>query len=159
MQHLAAQDQKILQQELGFLSQYSQLSLPAGAIHADLFPDNVLVKDDVLTGIIDFDLSCHEIYLFDLCICINAWCSMPDGQLDRIRMRDMLTAYVSVRPLTQDENIAIPIMLRATALRFWLSRLNDKIFPAEGELTFNKDPDEFKNILLARRQRLSGMQR
>lgn len=159
MQHLSAKDQKILRQELDFLSRYSQLSLPAGAIHADLFPDNALVKDDILTGIIDFDLACHEVYLFDLCISINAWCSQPDGQLDRILMRDMLTAYSSVRSLTQDENISIPMMLRTTALRFWLSRLNDKIFPADGELTFNKDPDEFKNILLARRQRLSGMQR
>ncbi|MCK4708020.1 MAG: homoserine kinase, partial [Gammaproteobacteria bacterium] len=159
MEHLSVQDQVILKQELEYLSRYSQLRLPAGAIHADLFPDNVLVKDDVLTGIIDFDLACHEIYLFDLCICINAWCSQPDGQLDRIRMCDMLTAYISFRPLTEDENIAIPIMLRATALRFWLSRLHDVVFPAVGELTFNKDPEEFKNILLARRQRLSGMQR
>ncbi len=159
MTQISAQDQLILKQELDYLSRYSSLSLPAGAIHADLFPDNVLTENDVITGIIDFDMACHEIYLFDICICINAWCSEQNGQLDRFRMRDLLAAYTAVRPLTQDENIAIPVMLRATALRFWLSRLNDMIFATAGELTFNKDPEEFKSILLARRQRLSGMQR
>lgn len=159
MEHLPDPDQELIHEELDFLSQYSTLALPSGAIHADLFPDNVLVQDDLIVGIIDFDLACVENYLFDICICINAWCSKDNGQLDRFRMRDLLSAYSSVRALSREENLAIPFMLRATALRFWLSRLNDVIFPVDGELTFNKDPDEFKAILLARRQRLSGMQR
>lgn len=156
---LDADRQQVLRDELDYLGRFSSLSLPSGAIHADLFPDNALVMDGRLSAIIDFDYACRDVYLFDLAIAINAWCSHADGQLDRFRMRDLLAAYASIRPLTQQENLAIPMMLRASALRFWLSRLYDKLFPTEGEMTFHKDPDEFLRILLARRQRLSGMQR
>jgi len=156
---LPAEDQAILQQELEFLSRFSSLALPAGSIHADLFPDNVLVRDNSISGIIDFDFACNEVYLFDICVAINAWCNKNRGELDRIRMRDLLSAYSSLRPLNQEENLALPMMLRATALRFWLSRLYDHHYVEKKESIQYKDPDEFKRILLNRRKRLSGMQR
>jgi homoserine kinase type II len=159
MSQIDKNEQLILQQELAFLSRFSELALPAGAIHADLFPDNALVINNQITGIIDFDFACHEVYIFDICICINAWCSKANGELDRLRMRDLLAAYTSLRPLNQDENLAIPMMLRATALRFWLSRLDDILKEHDEDQVQFKNPDEFKNILMARRHRLSGMQR
>ncbi|MDJ0881724.1 MAG: homoserine kinase [Gammaproteobacteria bacterium] len=157
--NLSTVDQTILDEELNFLRHFSSLALPAGAIHADFFPDNVLVHEDHIQGFIDLDFACREIYLFDICVAINAWCNDDQGQLNRLLMRDLLTAYTSLRPLNQEENLAIPMMLRATALRFWLSRLYDHIYLEGSEKIQHKDPQEFKNILLNRRNRLSGMQR
>jgi homoserine kinase type II len=97
--------------------------------------------------------------MFDLGIVINAWCSRPDGSLDRLRMRDLLQAYSQVRPLSEHENLAIPMVLRWTALRFWLSRLHDQFMVDQQDDVQHKDAVEFKQILLSRRQRLSGMQR
>jgi homoserine kinase type II len=157
--YVTLEDAEILEQELEYLSRFSKLSLPAGAIHADLFPDNVLVQNDKLVGIIDFDYACHEIFLFDIGVCINAWCSNPDGSLNRMFMRDLLSAYVSLRPLNEEENLSIPMMLRVSALRFWLSRLQDLFLVEPQEMIQHKNPDEFKQILIHRRKRLSGMQR
>lgn len=159
LKFLSAKDSKLLSEELDYLSRFSKLSLPSGPIHGDLFPDNVLVEHNKICGIIDFDYACHEVWLFDLCIAVNAWCSDKNGQLNRIRMRDMIAAYNSIRPLTEDENLSIPMMLRAAALRFWLSRLYDRQHVVCDDQSFHKDPQEFRNMLIARRQRLSGMQR
>lgn len=156
---LSDEDFAILQQELSYLSRFSQLSLPAGVIHGDLFPDNVLVKESEISAILDFDYACHEVLIFDIGIAINAWCSRVDGSLDRLLMRDFLQAYNQIRPLSEHENLAIPMVLRWTALRFWLSRLHDKLCVEKQADVQHKNPDEFKRILLSRRQRLSGMQR
>lgn len=157
--YLSDEDAELLREELDYLARFSRLALPAGAIHGDLFPDNVLVANDLIRGIIDFDFACHEVWLFDLCVAVNAWCSDPKGHLDRIKMRDMIAAYNQQRPLTEQENLSIPMMLRATALRFWLSRLYDRYHVVCDDQAFHKDPDEFKHMVIARRQRLSGMQR
>jgi homoserine kinase type II len=73
-----------------------------------------------------------------------------DGKLDDEKFNALLQAYQSVRPLESAEHDAINSMLRIAALRFWLSRLYDKIFPQDGELTHAKNPDHFKNILKLR---------
>jgi len=146
-------DAKLIQQELVFLNQHRRLSLPSGLIHADCFRDNVLFveEDGVLTisAIIDFEYASYGAFMYDLAIVINDWCSHADGSLDRLKMRDVIAAYNQVRPLESIENQSIPFMLRATAFRFWISRLSD------GD---KKSPDEFKRILLNRRLSLSGMQ-
>ena len=154
---IPASDQLILHQELEFLSRFSQLELPVGLVHGDLFPDNCLVQDKKIKAIIDFEFCGIDSLLFDLAITINAWCSGTEGQLNRLWMRDMLQAYSKTRPLTSSENRALPMMLRAAALRFWLSRLREKYNP-EISQQVSKDPDQYRRILLARRQPLSGMQ-
>jgi homoserine kinase type II len=151
-------DCRLIDEELEYLSRHSRLSLPAGVIHADLFPDNLRVVDGAIRALIGFEFSCHEVLLFDIAVAINACCSRDDGRLDRLAMRDLLAAYSVIRPLAHEENLAIPMMLRATALGFWLSRLQESLQPVEGESIPRKPPREFRRMLVERRKPLSGMQ-
>ena len=150
MPHLAAEDQQLLKDTLVFQSALDVSDLPRGIIHADLFRDNVLFDGDKVGGLIDFYYACNDLFAYDLAIAVNDWCVQADGALDHARLSAMLDAYQVVRPLTAAEQAAWNSMLRIAALRFWLSRLYDKIYPQDGELTHAKDPDHFKNILKLR---------
>ncbi|HEY3487722.1 MAG TPA: phosphotransferase, partial [Gammaproteobacteria bacterium] len=103
---------------------------------------------DKLTGIIDFYYACSDSWLYDLAITVNDWCSNKDGSLNTEYVRVLLRSYHAQRALTEQEHKHWPRLLRAAALRFWLSRLCDLHFPRRGEITHTKDPDEFKRILL-----------
>lgn len=145
-------DLLILNEEFNFQANYRNITLPGGVIHADLFCDNILFENDTLTGIIDFYYACNDAFLLDIAITVNDWCSDNNLALHKERTLDFLRAYHQVRPLQATEKSLWPVMLRAAALRFWLSRLHDQLFPRPGELTFIKDPDEFKNKLIDRKQ-------
>lgn len=148
--HLSSDEQMILEQEIHFRKQALPDDLPKGVIHADLFRDNVMFKDQALTGIIDFYYACNDSFLYDLAVTVNDWCSKKNGDLNISSYTELMNAYQAQRPLLSNEVIIWQYMLRAAALRFWLSRLQDKIFPKDGEITHIKDPDVFKNILLSR---------
>jgi len=125
--------------------------LPLGSLHGDLFHDNALFDGDRLSGIIDFDYACYDYLIYDVAVTANDWCIDNKGAFLPDKMAAFLTAYSDTRLLETCEHSALPIMLQVAALRFWLSRLFDKNFPLEGELTFVKDPNEFKEMLLLRR--------
>ncbi|MCL2160303.1 MAG: homoserine kinase [Betaproteobacteria bacterium] len=124
--------------------------LPFGAIHGDLFRDNVLWADGFVSGVIDFYFAGFDALLFDVAVIVNDWCCLPGGSLDTMRANALLAAYHSSRPFTDAERIIWPSMLRAAALRFWLSRLADSAQPREGKLVLVKDPDEYRDILCLR---------
>lgn len=150
MAHLSADDQKLLTETLAFQAELDTSALPKGIIHADLFRDNVLFDGDKVGGLIDFYYACYDVLAYDLAIVANDWCVKADGQLDAEKVDAMLKAYQAVRPFEQAEHAAWNGLLRIAALRFWLSRLYDQIYPQAGELTHAKDPDHFKNILKLR---------
>lgn len=144
---ISTEDRQLLDAELLFQSRLRTTDLPRGVIHADLFRDNALFLDNELSGIIDFYYACNDVLLYDLAVTVNDWCSRTDGALDEARSHAMLNAYCAQRPVSDGEITAWPAMLRAAALRFWLSRLHDKHFPKEGEITHIKDPAVFRRIL------------
>jgi len=140
------------QQQLAASAAYA--TLPRAAVHADLFRDNVLFDGDRqrrLSGCVDFYFAGVDTLLFDLAVCVNDWCLADDsGRLDDARAAALLGAYVARRALSAAEHRLFPALLRAAALRFWLSRLADRHLPREAALLQPKDPRHFERLLRER---------
>lgn len=149
---LNAIEHTLLEEELAHEAQLDLAGLPVGPIHADLFRDNVLWQDERISGVIDFYFAGIDTWLFDVAVTVNDWCSLPNGHLDTQSTRALLDAYTQMRPWTDAEHTLWPSMLRIAALRFWLSRLEDKHLPRQGEMVLVHDPQRFCDILLARRE-------
>ena len=129
--------------ELDYLAMNWPRGLPAGVIHADLFPDNVFFMHDKLSGMIDFYFACNDFLAYDLAICLNAWCFEPDNSFNATKARRLVAAYNKVRPLDEAEIAALPLLARGSALRFLLTRLYDWLNQPKGALVKPKDPIEY----------------
>ena len=137
------------QQHLASSAQYA--ALPRGPIHADLFRDNVMFEGDELTGFFDFYFAGVDTWLFDLAVCLNDWCiDAESGRLVEERAHAFVAAYDTVRPLTGGELRLMPAMLRAGALRFWISRLWDFHLPRDAAVLKAHDPAHFERVLRCR---------
>ncbi len=138
--------------ELAFLQAHWPKNLPAGVIHADLFQDNVFFLGDELSGLIDFYFACNDLLAYDVSICLNAWCFEKDGSYNVTKGSALLEGYYSVRPLSDAERDALPVLARGSALRFFLTRLYDWLTTPEGALVVKKDPLEYLRKLRFHRQ-------
>lgn len=161
--HLDEAQKKLLTSELKsqeqFFTSSEYASLPQGASHCDLFRDNVLfdpkgatdTSNDQLGGFFDFYFAGTDKWLFDLAVTANDWCLADNKQdLDPARLNALMSAYQSVRPLSEIEQASWPMMLRAAALRFWISRLWDFHLPRDAQMLTPHDPKHFEHILLSR---------
>ena len=145
----------LIGQELAHARQFAESAaatgLPRGPIHADLFRDNVMFDGDALTGFFDFYFAGVDRFVFDIAVCLNDWCiDLATGRLDEDRAQAFVAAYDAERPLTGGEVRALPSMLRAAALRFWISRLWDLHLPREASMLKAHDPTHFERVLRCR---------
>ncbi|RED15272.1 homoserine kinase [Parasphingopyxis lamellibrachiae] len=135
---------KIVAEELAFLDANWPSELPRSAIHADLFPDNVLMLDDKVTGIIDFYFACTDIRAYDLAVTHAAWCFDDEGRsFDAERSAALIAGYAEQLPLSDDEREALPILARGASLRFLLTRAWDWLNTPDDALVTRKDPAAF----------------
>ena len=107
-------------------------------------------------GFFDFYFAGNDKWLFDLAVTANDWCleepfTNGSGALNRERLHALLAAYINVRPLTDGEEASLSAMLRAAALRFWISRLWDFYLPRNAQMLTPHDPTHFERILRNRR--------
>jgi len=140
----------LIDDELDFLGANWPRRLPAGLVHADLFPDNVLFDENGISGVIDFYFACTDAFVYDLAITLNAW-STAGGPWDTQRAAALLDGYQSIRPLSAAEKAAIGICLRGASLRILLTRLHDFLHRVDGALVAVKDPLEYRDLLLLHR--------
>lgn len=149
----------LLRAELAYQNHVAESSayaaLPRGPVHADMFRDNVMFATDGnpgdaprLTGVFDFYFAGTDTWLFDLAVCLNDWAiDLPTGRHDPERADALLSAYETVRTLNAAERALLPAMLRAAALRFWISRLWDFHLPREASMLKPHDPTHFERVL------------
>jgi homoserine kinase type II len=142
----------LLESEIAFQAQHRFPDLPRGPVHADLFRDNALFDGGRISGVIDFYFAGVDRLVYDVAVCANDWClaDARAGTLDAVSSRALLGAYHAVRPFTPLECEAWPVVLRAAALRFWLSRLHDLHLPRPGPMVHAHDPEHFRRILARR---------
>jgi homoserine kinase type II len=145
----------LLESELSFQREFAAgavyAGLARGPVHADLFRNNVMFVGERLSGCFDFYFAGWDSWLFDLAVTVNDWCiDLATGRLDQDRVRALTRAYHAARPFTDDERQAWQPMLRAAALRFWLSRLYDLYRPRAAEMLTPHDPTHFERVLRER---------
>jgi homoserine kinase type II len=145
-----------IEKELSHLERVWPRDLPQGVIHADLFPDNVFFLGDRLSGLIDFYFACTDTLAYDVAICLNAWCFEPDHSYNVTKGRNLLASYHKVRPLSEAERDALPLLARGAATRFLLTRLVDWLNVPEGALVRPKNPLEYFRKLRFH-QRVAGV--
>lgn len=134
--------------ELDYLDAHWPDILPVSVIHADLFPDNVLMLDDRVTGLIDFYFSCTDIRAYDVAITHAAWCFSDDGTVFDPAISDaLIRGYTGAFTLNPAAYAALPVLARGAALRFLLTRAYDWINTPAGALVTRKDPIAFLNRL------------
>ncbi|MGH8795537.1 MAG: homoserine kinase, partial [Caldimonas sp.] len=153
---LEAAQAQMLEDELAYQQQVAAsaayAALPRGPIHADLFRDNVMFEGDALTGLFDFYFAGVDTLLFDIAVCLNDWCiDLDSGRLVEERAGAFVGAYDRVRPLDGTELRLLPALMRAAALRFWISRLWDLHLPRDAAVLTAHDPTHFERVLGQRR--------
>jgi homoserine kinase type II len=136
---------EVINNEINYQKQNKITGLPVGATHLDLFSDNVFfdLSTNKLSGVIDFYFSADDYYVYDLAITINAWCFKDFDNLDMSLAKSMIAGYEKNRILSNEEKLALPLLLRFACLRFLLTRSYDKIHTPKNANVVVKNPDEY----------------
>lgn len=139
---------ELIERELPLLAQEWPRNLPRSVIHADLFPDNVLMLGDRVTGLIDFYFACNDLTAYDVAVTHAAWCFSSDGRTFRHDLSSaLLEGYCEVHPLSAEEQAALPVLARGAAMRFTMSRAYDWLNTPADALVMRKDPLAFARRL------------
>ncbi len=117
--------------------------LPKGFIHADMFPDNVFFKDNEISGVIDFYFSCTDFLAYDIAIALNAWCFHDNFLFSKDKCNSLIEGYRSIRKLTKNELLCLPILSQGAALRFLLTRIYDWVNTPKNADVVPKNPYEY----------------
>lgn len=134
----------LINEEYHFLSEEINHNLPSGIIHADLFPDNIFFEGNEVTGIIDFYFACTDYYAYEIAICLNAWCFEPNNnEFNPTKAKHLLSSYNQLREFSEEEKKSLPILSRASALRYLLTRLIQYYSHEDNDLILKKDPNEY----------------
>ncbi len=153
--HVTPSQAALLQSELAYQNHIhanaAYAALPRGPVHADLFRDNVMFEGDTLTGFFDFYFAGVDSWLYDIAVCLNDWCvDLATGARAEVRETAFLQGYQTERAFGPAERQLLPAMLRAGALRFWISRLWDVCLPREASMLTPHDPTHFERVLRSR---------
>ena len=118
--------------------------LPRSIIHSDLFPDNVLMLEGRVSGMIDFYFACEDMMAYDLAVTHAAWCFDKTGiQFDPAVGTALVAGYESVRALQQDERSVLPLLAQGACMRFVASRAEDWLDTPSDAKVLRKDPMDF----------------
>jgi len=137
---------KVIKKNLDEIEKNWPKNIPAGIIHADLFPDNIFFKNEKLSGIIDYYFSCYDFYAFEIAICLNALCFEGINEnlsFNVTKAKKFIDGYSSIRKLTAEEKKCLKILCQGAAIRFLLTRVFDYLNLTQGALVKIKDPIEY----------------
>lgn len=116
-------------------------ALPTGTIHADLFPDNVLVRGQNVTGLIDFYFACTDVRAYDLAVTHSAWAFDAQGvPIDPEVGRNIVSGYDAAFGLSAEERGALSVLARGACIRFLLTRAWDWLNTPADAMVTRKDP-------------------
>jgi len=138
---------ELVARELAFLEANWPTDLPRSVIHADLFPDNVLMLGNRVSGLIDFYFACTDIMAYDLAVTHAAWCFAADGSFRPAIGEALVAGYNECRPLPPAAWAALPVLARGAAMRFLASRAYDWLHTPADALVTRKDPMVFARRL------------
>jgi homoserine kinase type II len=132
---------ELVERELPLAEAAWPADLPRSIIHADLFPDNVLMLGETVTGLIDFYFACTDLAAYDVAVTHAAWCFDAEGlNYNPAISAALLQGYQSLRPLSAAERAGLPVLARGAALRFTLSRAYDWLNTPADALVMRKSP-------------------
>jgi len=120
-------------------------NLKKSLIHGDLFKDNIFFKNNEVSGFIDFFFTCTDTIVYDLATLINAWFFNYE-KFDENNFKIFFNEYFNFITWSNEEKENFNFYLKASAIRFFLTRIHDQYFNNEGEV-HHKDPLAFFEIL------------
>ena len=151
---IAAELPDLVETELAHIDAHWPTGLPQSVIHADLFPDNVLLRGNSVSAMIDFYFACTGMMAFDLAVTHAAWSFADGGRRFRPDVGAALIAgYETRRTLDPKERAALPTLARGAAMRFVATRAWDWLNTPADALVTRKDPMDFARRALFYRDR------